>query len=61
MRALIPLVALALLLSSLSALALGWLPLSGPGGGGGGVVNLRITNTGAFRITNTGVNRSISP
>ncbi len=35
MRRLITLAAIALLFSSLSAFAVGWLPLSGPGGGGG--------------------------
>lgn len=31
------------------------------GGGGGPLTNLRITNTGDFRVTNTADNRAVAP
>lgn len=33
----------------------------GISGGGAPLTNLRITNSGAFRITNTGASRTIAP
>lgn len=35
--------------------------ISAPGGGVAPLTNLRITNTGDFRVTGTGDNRAVSP